>query len=159
MASGSSSARSIAPVSIDLKSAYALQVQLTNVAGNKVLPNITVRGVPTYATVYAAEMWVKVWTIENTNALVNSVVGVQNIQVQMAVGGAWLTAIPLPAGSFSVPANTTYSGDVMYSSVDISPQVPVNGQVMNFQWALGLSAQNNLNFNMVQVGVRIWYTV
>jgi hypothetical protein len=98
-------------------------------------------------------------TIENTGAAVNSVSGAQNIQAEKAVGGSWVTGIALGGGECSVPASTRETGDVMMGTADISAQVPANGAVMSFKWTSGIAAQNYLNFNDVQVGLRIWFIV
>jgi hypothetical protein len=42
---------------------------------------------------------------------------------------------------------------------DISAQVPVNGQVINFLWSGSQSIQDSLIFQDVQVGLRIWFKV
>lgn len=142
-----------------LASAYAPQIVLTGGAGNKPLPSITIRGLPTGVNVTQAEMLVKFRTIENTNAAVNSVSGAQNIQAQKAVGGSWITGIALGGGEFSVPGATRETGDVMMGTNDVSAQVPANGAVMSFQWTGGVAALANLNFNDVQVILKIWFTV
>lgn len=47
----------------------------------------------------------------------------------------------------------------MMGTADISAQIPANAAVMNFQWTLGVAAFANLNFNDVQIGVRLWLVV
>lgn len=144
---------------LDLWSTYAAQVQLTTVGGDKALPSITIANLPIGAIIKQALMFFKCRTVENTNAAVNSVSGAQNIQCQKAVGGAYITGIALSGGEFSVPASTRENGDVMMGTTDVSAQVPANGAVMSFKWTSAVSAQNNLNFNDVQIGIRIYYTV
>jgi hypothetical protein len=144
---------------IDIWSPYLAQVQISTAPGDQALPSITMAGLPSGTTVNRAVMMLKVRTIENTNALVNSVSGAQNIQAEKAVGGAWITGIALAGGEFSVPATIRENGDVLMGSQDISAQIPANGALISFKWALAKSAQNNLNFNDIQVGVRVWYTV
>lgn len=147
------------PQIIDLWSVYQNQVSLTTVAGDKALPDITIAGIPTGATILRAIMMFKARNIENTNAAVNSCSGAQNIQCQKAVAGAYINAIGVLAAGFGLPATTREGGDVLIGSLDISAQVPANAAVMNFRWLQGLAAQNNLNFNDVQVGIRIFVTV
>jgi len=144
---------------VDLWSTYTTQVAVTSGAGDKALQSITIANLPTGAVVQKALMFFKCRNIENTNAAVNSVSGAQNIQAQKAVAGGYITGIALAGGEFSVPASTRESGDVMMGTTDISAQVPANGAVMNFKWTNALAAQNNLNFNDVQVGIRIWFSV
>ncbi len=140
-------------------SAYAAQIVLTNGAGDKALPSLTIVNLPTGATIVYALPFLKFANKENTNAAVNSVSGAQNIQVEKAVGGAWITGIAFGGGEYSTPASTREGGDVMMGTNDVSAQVPANGAVMSFKWTSGVAAQNNLNFNDVQVGLRIWYRV
>ncbi len=144
---------------LDLWSSYSTQVQLTTITGDKTLPSIIIAGLPSGAAIVRAIMIFKYRTIENTGAAVNGVSGAQNIQAEKAVGGSWVTGIALGGGECSVPASTRETGDVMMGTADISAQVPANGAVMSFKWTSGLAAQNNLNFNDVQVGLRIWFTV
>jgi len=144
---------------LDLWSAYSAQIVLTTSTGDKPLPSITITGLPAGMIVTRAVMMFKYRTIENTNAAVNSVSGAQNIQAQKAVGGSWVTGIALGGGECSVPASTRETGDVMMGTDDISSQIPVNGALLNFQWASGKAAQNSLNFNDIQIGLRIWFTV
>ena len=144
---------------LDLWSSYSTQIQLNTIMGDKVLPSITIAGLPSGATVIRAIMMLKYRTLENTNAAINGVSGGQNIQAEKAVSGSWVTGIALGGGECSVPASTHETGDVMMGTADISTQVPANGAVMNFMWTNGIAAQNNLNFNDVQVGLRIWFTV
>ena len=143
---------------LDLWSTYSTQVQLTTITGDKTLPSITIAGLPPGVSIVRAIMIFKYRTIENTGTAVNGVSGAQNLQAEKAVGGSWVTGIALGGGECSVPASTRETGDVMMGTADISAQVPANGAVMGFKWTSGLAAQNNLNFNDVQVGLRIWFT-
>ena len=144
---------------IDLWSPYSTQVHLTSVQEDKSLPSITFAGLPVGAAVVRAVMMLKYRTLENTNAAINSISGAQNVQAEKAVDGAWLTAIALGGGECSVPASTRESGDVMMGTDDIKSQVPANGAVIEFKWTGAKSTQDSLNFNDVQVGLRIWLSV
>jgi hypothetical protein len=144
---------------LDIWSTYQTTVTLTNGAGNKALPNITIAALPTTATIQRAVMMLKFRIIENTNAAANSVSGAQNIRCQKAVGGAYITGITLAGGELAVPVAIRESGDVMIGDADIKAQVPAAGAVMNFQWTAGVAAQNNLVLVDCQVGIRIFYSV
>ena len=144
---------------LDLWSSYSTQVQLNTITGDKTLPSITIAGLLPGVAIVRAIMIFKYRTIENTGTAVNGVSGAQNLQAEKAVGGSWVTGIALGGGECSVPASTRETGDVMMGTADISAQVPANGAVMSFKWTSGLAAQNNLNFNDVQVGLRIWFAV
>ena len=50
-------------------------------------------------------------------------------------------------------------GDIIIGDADIKAQVPANAAVMDFQWTSGVAAQNNLNFNDVQIGLRIFFSL
>jgi hypothetical protein len=142
---------------VELWSTYTTQVPLTTAAATVALPSITISGIPDGYTVSKALAAIKIRDIENTNALVNSLNGAQNIQAQKHTGGTLTTAIALEDGQFSVPASDHGQGDVPFedSDQDISGQVPANGEVIDFQWTNGLAAQDNLNFNDIQVGIRL----
>lgn len=144
---------------VDIWSAEVAQVQLTAVAGDITLPSVTIAGIPTGATIHRAVMFLKFRNVENINALVNSVSGAQNIQAQNAVGGTWTTGIALPTGVISVPASTREGGDVLLGTGDLSGQIPANGGIVSFKWALALALLASLNLNDVQVGIRCWYSV
>src|SRR4030042_5466272 len=81
--------------SIDLWSAYEPQVVLSSSAEDIDLPSITIARLPARASIVRAVMMFKYRTIENTSDGDNSVSGGQNIQVQKAVGGSWVTGIAL----------------------------------------------------------------
>lgn len=140
-------------------SLYTTTVQLTAVATNLALPSITMGGMPDNATVTYAQMLLKARKIENTNALANYVSGAQNLQALLTGGSTWTTGIALSGGEFAVGASSSEAGDVMMGSEDISAQIPANGIVITFQWALALAAQANLNFIDVQTGIRVDYQV
>jgi hypothetical protein len=144
---------------LDLWSAYQPQAQLPAIAADVALPSITIANISAGATVVKALMFLKFRNVENTNAAVNSVSGAQNIQAQKAVAGAYITGIALAGGEMSVPASTREFGDVIMGTTDISAQVPANGAVMNFKWTSALAAHANLNFNDVQIGLRIWFSL
>lgn len=144
--------------SIDLWSSISPQVQLTTAAGDKSLPSIVIAGLPSSVSIARAVMMVVFRTMENTNAAQNYVSGAQVIQAQKAVSGSWITALSFAGGELDVPASTRESGSVLMGMTDISSQIPANGATINFQWASALAAQNNLNINDIQLGIRIWFT-
>jgi hypothetical protein len=146
---------------VELWSVYDTQVPLTTAAATKALPSITISGIPDGYTVTRALAAMKVRDIENENVgLANGLDGDQNIQCQKQTGGTLTTAIALKDGQFAVPANDHGQGDVPFedSDQDISSQVPANDGVLEFQWTSALAAQDNLNFNDLQVGVRLYCT-
>ncbi len=144
---------------LDLWSSYSTQVQLSSAVGDKSLPSITIADLPAGAAIFRAVMMLKFRTIENTNAAINSVSGAQNVQAEKAVDGTWTTGIALGGGECSAPASTRESGDVIMGNSDTKSQIPANGESIDFKWANAKSAQDNLNFNDVQVGLRIWFAI
>jgi len=144
---------------LDLWSTYATQIVLATVAGDKTLPSITIAAVPTGAVIQRAVMMLKFHYLENTNAAVNNVSGAQNIQAQKHVSGSWLTGIALAGGELRIGAGAVGSGDIMMGGSDIKDQVPANGAVMDFKWTSALAAQNNLNINDIQIGLRLFFNI
>jgi hypothetical protein len=104
-------------------------------------------------------MLLKFRILENTNANLNSLNGAQNIQVRKQVDGSWLTGIALAGGEMAIPASIRETGDVLLGIHDIASQIPAEGGQLEFRWADARAAQDSLNFNDVQMGVRVWYAI
>lgn len=142
------------------------EVQVTAVAGTKTLPNVTIGDLPAGAVVVRAIALLKFRMVENTNAAANKLDGAtvastsQVIQVRDDTPGTWRDAINFADDQFGLAAtaNIREGGDVCIGSVDIAVEVDGN-DTYNFQWLLAKSDQSNLQFNDVQVGLRIWYSV
>ncbi len=144
--------------SLDFWSASQEEVQLTAVAGDKALPDVTVAGLPTGATVLRAVVMFKFRAVENTNAAANKLNGAQDIQVRDDTPGAWADAINLLDDQFGLAASTREGGDVVMGSLDLSATVDGN-DTYNLQWDEGVADQGNLQFNDVQVGLRVWFSI
>lgn len=140
------------------------EVSVTSGAGTKTLPSVTVADLPSGATIVRAMAMFKFRMIENTNAAANKLDGAtvastsQVIQVRDDTPGTWRDAINFVDDQFGVAATTREGGDVCIGSIDIAVEVDGN-DTYNFQWLLALADQDNLNFNDVQTGLRIWYSV
>jgi hypothetical protein len=143
----------------DFWSLYTPQVQLTTVAGDKALPEINVEGLPPGSMIIQARMLLKFRILDNTSANLNSLNGAQNIQVRKQIDGSWLTGIVLSGGEMAIPASTRENGDVFMGTGNIADQIPGNGGQLEFRWASARAAQDSLNFNDAQMGVRIWYGI
>jgi hypothetical protein len=161
MSAGDEKGRSLASLHTalyqqDFWSAYQATVTLTNGAGNKALPDVVVAGLPAGATIVRATAFFKARMIENTNAAANNIAGAQNIQVQKGGAGGYVTGIALVDLLFALAATTREPGDVFMGNTDLAAKVTAN-DTYNFQWTNGVAAQNNLVFDDVQVGLRIWY--
>ncbi len=138
---------------------FTNQIVLSTEAADKGLGSITIANIPADATLVDARMMFKYNGRENINALANSISGAQNIQAQKAAG-EWLTGIALAGGEFATAAESgEILGDVVMGTANIVAQVPANGAVMNFKWTLAKAAQDDLNFNGIQVGLRVVYSV
>jgi hypothetical protein len=145
--------------SLDLWSSFVPQVILTSAAADIQLPSLTIAGLPSDVSVVRAISLVKYRMIENIFGDLNSLATPQSIQAQKEVDGTWLRAFQFNGGECAVPGTSRESGDVIMGTEDISAQVPVNGQVINFLWSGSQSIQDSLIFQDVQVGLRIWFKV
>jgi len=130
-----------------------------NAAGITVpLPTIAITGIPAGATILRAIAMFKFRMLENTNAAANKLNGAQVIQVRADTPGGWNDAINLVDDQFGIAASLREGGDVCIGSIDISGIVTGNDGY-EFQWANGKADRDFLNFNDVQVGIRVWYSV
>lgn len=147
-----------APRSLDMVwSPYLNQAALSTTPTDISLGSIIISGLPTGAVVVKAYMFVKFSTKENTASVDNSISGAQNIQAQKHTSGTWVTGISFAGGEYATPAATREGGDVFMATADISSQIPANGDQVDFQWAQALAVGDNLNFNDIQVGLRVFY--
>ena len=142
-----------------------LEESQVNSAGDTVaLPGVTVDGIPTGATLLRAVAMFKFRMVENTNAAANRLNGgtvagtSQVIQVRDDTPGAWIDAISFVDDQFGLAAQTREGGDVCIGGIDISSAVFGNDGY-EFRWLLGRADLNFINFNDVQVGIRVWYSV
>ena len=136
---------------------------ITAAAVNIALPDIIVVGLPAGATVTKAIVMFKYRVIENTNAAVNDLNGAsvaltsQVIQIRKNTPTAYVDAIDFVDEQFGLAATTIQGGDVLIGSIDVSALVG-NG-TYNLRFLQASADQNNLNFNDLQVGLRVWYTL
>jgi hypothetical protein len=143
---------------LDFWSAAQEEVQLTAVAGDKALPDITVADLPAGATVVRAIVMFKYRVIENTNAAANKLNGAQDIQIRTNAPGAWNDCINFVDDQFGLAATTREGGDVSIGAIDVAAVVTGNG-TYNTQWDEAVADVGNLQFNDVQVGLRVWYSI
>lgn len=134
------------------------EVAVTNAAGDKALPNVTVADLPAGAVVVRAIAFFKFRMVENTNAGANKLNGAQEIQVRDDTPSAWIDGINFADDMFSLEAETREGGDVIIGAIDVSATVDGN-DTYNFQWDEAVADLDGINFNDVQVGLRIWYSV
>lgn len=151
---------------MDFWSAGLEEVQIGDgVAGATVpLPNITVFDLPPGATIVRAEVMFKFRMIENTYAGVNKLNGAtsalasQVIQIDDDGGTGYVDAINFVDDFFTLADSAREGGDVIIGTEDVAARVDEE-DTYNLRWLLARADQDYINFNDVQVGLRIWYSV
>jgi hypothetical protein len=139
--------------SVDFWSLPLTIVNVVNAPFNVALPDVVVIGLP--ATITRAIAMVKFRAVENTNVAINSVAGAQSIGVNFLTSG-YLPAINLINGLCTLNPATREGGDVWIGAINISALITANG-AYNFRWTAALATVNNLVFNDIQTGLRIWF--
>ena len=140
------------------------EVQIDAAGVSVSLPGVTIDGIPAGATILRAIAMLKFRMVENTNAAANKLNGgtvastSQVIQVRDDTPGTWGDAINFTDDQFGLAAEIREGGDVCIGSIDIS-SVVVGNDGYEFQWLLGKADLDFINFNDVQVGIRVWYSV
>lgn len=144
--------------SLDFWSLPQEEVAVTNVAGDKSLPDVVVAGLPAGATIVRAITIFKFRMVQNTNVAANKLDGAQEIQVRDDSPSAWIDAINFVDDMFSLEAEAREGGDAIIGAIDVSATVDGN-DTYNFQWDEALADLANINFNDIQVGIRIWFSI
>lgn len=150
--------------SMDFWSAFQEEVAIPAIAATLSLPTVTIADLPAGATVVRAIAMVKFRVIENINAGANKLDGAtvasmsQVIQVRDDTPGTWRDAITFVDDQFGLAASTREGGDVLIGNTDIAIEVDGNDGY-NFQYLLAKADLLGINWNDVQVGLRIWYSV
>ena len=139
------------------------EIQINAAGVTVTLPSVIIDGIPVGAAILRAIAMFKFRMVENTNAAANKLNGAtvpgisQVIQVRDDTPGAWINAINFTDDQFSLEGQTREGGDVCIGSKDISDIVDGN-EGYEFQWLLARSDLDFINFNDVQMGIRVWYT-
>jgi len=127
-------------------------------------PTVSVADLPATATIVRAIAMFKFRMVENTHEGVNALDGAtdpdttQVIQVKETTAGAYIDAINFVDTQFTLASLTREGGDVLIGSINIVGQVDGNDSY-TFQWKMRKAAQDAINFNDCQVGLRILYSV
>ncbi len=130
------------------------EVAVLQAANDQGLPSVTVAELPADATIVRAIAMFKFRMVENhTYAGENKLDGAQEIQVAASVD-----AINFVTGQFTLAETTREGGDVIIGVIDIAGTVNANGAYA-FHWDLAKAIQDGINFNDIQMGIRIWYSV
>ncbi len=131
------------------------ELAIPAVAADQALPDIVV-SLPAGAVVVRAVVMFKFRAVENTNAGANKLSGAQEIQIRDDTPSAWIDAINLLDDMFSLAASTREGGDVFIGDIDVSATVD-GDDTYNLQWDEAVADLASIQFNDVQVGLRIWY--
>lgn len=121
---------------------------------------VVVADLPAGATIVRAIVMMKFRMVENTNAAENSLdcTAVQPIQVDDSGNTGWVTAIDFVDEQFKIAATTREGGDVLIGDNDVAARVDGN-DTYDFQWLNAKAHLANIQFNDIQMGIRIWYSV
>ena len=123
------------------------------------LPDVVIAGLPAGAAIVRAVAMFKFRIVENINAAANKLAGAQEIQVDDSAVTGWIDAINFIDDMFSIAAGPLReSGDVIIGAIDIAARVDGN-DTYSFQWDEAVADLATINFNDVQTGIRIWYSV
>ncbi|MBA7663774.1 hypothetical protein ES703_71822 [subsurface metagenome] len=153
--------------SMDFWSDPKEEVQLDgDTAATIALGTVTIADLPDGATIVRAIAMFKFRMVENVNVAANKLDGATNpdtsqvIQVADDTPGTYYDAINFVDDQFGVAAETREGGDLIVGSIDIAGagKVDANDGYL-FRWLLALADEDYLNFNDVQVGLRIWYSI
>ena len=79
-------------------------------------------------------------------------------QIQDDGLSGWVDAINFVDDFFTLADTTREGGDVIIGTEDVAVRVDEN-DTYNLRYLLGKADQDFINFNDVQVGLRIWYSV
>jgi len=121
---------------------------------------VTVHDLPGGATVVIAKIMFKFRMVENTNVAENSLdcTAVQPIQVDDSGDTGWVTAIDFVDEQFKIAAESREGGDVIIGDNNVAARVDGN-DTYDFQWLNAKAHLANIQFNDIQMGIRIWYSV
>ncbi|MDD5486242.1 MAG: hypothetical protein PHW65_01620 [Dehalococcoidales bacterium] len=131
-------------------------IDVDAVATDIALPDVVVSGLP--GTVVRAVAMLKFRMVRETSGGANALDGAQEIQVRDDSPSAWLDAINLIADQFTLAADANEGGDVLIGSIDVKATVD-GDDTYNFQWDEALADADDITFNDIQVGLRIWCRV
>ncbi len=151
-------------LTMDFWSPQVEEVQVAAAAGTLTLPTVTITDLPTGAVVVHARAYFMYRAIENTNAAANKLDGAtvantsQVIQVANDTPGTYVDAINFVDDQLGLAAYGREGGGLIIGNVDIGSTVIGNDGYL-FKWLLANADQDVLNFNDVQTGLRIFYTL
>lgn len=127
-------------------------------AADKALPDVVVEELPGGATIVRAIAMFKFRMVENIFDGANAINVAQHIQVRDSTPGTWRDAISIADNLFNFAEKLREGGDILIGDHDIAVEVDEDA-TYNFQWKDADADQISINFNDIQVGLRIWYSV
>jgi len=121
---------------------------------------VVVADLPAGATIVRAIVMIKFRMVENTNVAENSLdcTAVQPIQVDDSANTGWVTAIDFVDEQFKIAAESREGGDVVIGDNDVAARVDGN-DTYDFQWLNAKAHLANIQFNDIQMGIKIWYSI
>lgn len=150
--------------SMDFWSDPQEELSIPAIAGTQVLPSVTVADLPAGATIVRAIAMVKFRAIENTNVAANKLDGAtvaatsQVVQVDDSAATGFVDAINFVDDQFGLALSTRENGDILIGSIDISARVDGN-DIYDFRYLLAKADLDAINWNDLQTGLRIVYSV
>ena len=148
--------------SMDFWSDVGEEVVITGTQGTVTagLSNVVVADLPSGATIVRAIVLMKFRMVENTYAGINKLDATAALPMQIDDAGntGMLTCLDFGDDLFTLANTTREGGDIITGDIDVSARVDAN-DTYDFQWLNAKADQNNINFNDVQMGIRIWYSV
>jgi len=136
------------------------EVVVTAAQVTTVLSTVVVADLPPNATIVRAIAMFKFRMVENTNVAENSLdcTAIQPIQVDDSTPTGYVTAIDFVDEMFKIAASTREGGDVIIGDNNIAARVDGN-DTYSIQWLNRRAHLANIQFNDVQFGLRIWYSI
>ena len=144
---------------MDFWSALKEEILVTGAQTTPIPPPVVVDDLPGDAVIVRAIVMMKFRMVENDYAGENKLdaTAVLPMQVDDGVTGM-LTCINFVDEAFTLAETTREGGDVIIGDIDVAARVDGN-DTYDFQWLNAKALFDNLRFNDVQMGIRIWYSV
>lgn len=135
----------------------------TGAAADVALPDVTVAGIPSGATIAFAYCFVLWRMTHNENAALNKTSGAQNLQVRADTPGAYATFCVVPDNSlFCGPGGTSPTGDnpggLYRGELDVKATI-VGNDTYNFKWASAGCDVADITLYDIQTGIVIAYSL
>jgi len=122
--------------------------------------NVVVSGIPSGATITRV-IFIFMWgALENTNGAANKFDAASALPIQIDDDSdtGWLTCMNFVDDTFGIAATTREGAGIIIGNIDIKARVD-GDDTYDFQWLNAKADQSNLQFNNVQVGLQITYSL